>query len=87
MNDIGINEIPNSSLLLIYNGLPEGHTLKNDYYREICNRIVNWRGVSLPHNHVPRRVILDLFRRHMNDNEIEIKRIKQNHFEDELFKV
>ena len=70
MNDIIISDLSDMSLLSGYLGQSDGH-LKDCFYHIICQRLVD-RQVPLPRSHVPRQVIVDVFRRRIFDIEIEI---------------
>ena len=71
MNDISLTEITNQQLLLGHNTL-EDCRLKDIYYHEIVDRIIRWNVLTGQRTHMPRQVIIDLFRRHMRQNDIII---------------
>lgn len=68
---VSLSEISNQSLLLSYNGMRDGHE-KDEYYHEIVNRVLRWGVLTGQRTHMPRQVVTDIFRRHMNRTDIII---------------
>ncbi len=71
MNDVIISELSDQSLLLGYGLRPDGH-LKDCYYHEICQRVINRGYLTGQRTHMPRHVIVDLFNRRMFQVDLDI---------------
>ena len=67
---MSMNRMSNQQLLVAYH-MTDGNDQDN-IYREITSRIVTWGVLTGQRTHMPRQVIIDLFRRHMNRDNISI---------------
>ena len=84
---MSMNRMSNQQLVLGYH-MTDGDA-QDRYYREISRRIVTWGVLTGQRTHMPRQVIIDLFRRHMNQNDIIIPpdKIEGQYFDEDLFKI
>ena len=66
MNDLIISEMSNQQLVLGYLNVIDNQNLRDAFYYEMCQRLTRWEVLPHQRTHMPRQVIVDLFRRHMH---------------------